>query len=201
LRTLDALVRLGLAGANELAQALGITQARVRQHLRTLLQHGLVEVAFVRGDGPGPRERVWRPTLKGQGNVRPYRVSSLFALFMRATRERVGQEMFVDLLRETAHLLAVEHSLAASTSLYERIKALQGLLDELAVASQLEELPLEYRLHLLTLAPWEPGIASSETGLFYCTLAEDFLDTRVELLSPCVTRRAVHTLQFHKAMN
>ncbi len=192
---------MGLAGASELARELGITQARVRQHLRTLMRHGLVEVAFARAGGPGPRERVWRPTPKGQGNARPHRVPSLLALFMRATRERVGRETFVELLRETARLLAAERGPAAGAPLSERIKALRGLLDELAVASRLEELPPVYRLHLLTLSPWEPGITASEAGLFYRALAEDLLATEVELLSPSAPHRAVHTLQFHEVLN
>ncbi len=191
------MVRMGLAGASELARELGITQARVRQHLRTLMRHGLVEVAFARAGGPGPRERVWRPTPKGQGNARPHRVPLLFALFVRVTRERVGRETFVELLRETAHLLAAERGLATDAPLPERIKALQGLLDELAVASRLEKSPPVYRLHLLTASPWELKIAVSERGVFYRTLAEDLLGIEVELLSPSTTHRAVHTLQFH----
>lgn len=194
-------MRLGLAGASELARELGITQARVREHLRTLLRHGLVEVAFARAGGPGPRERVWRPTPKGRGSARPHGAPSLLVLFMRATRGRVGTETFVELLRETAHLLAGEYHPAEEIPLRKRITVLRGLLDDIAVASRLEEIPRLYRLHLLSPSPWEPWISPAETGIFYRTLAEDLLGIRVELMTPSAAHRALHTLQFHKGLN
>lgn len=194
-------MRLGFAGAGELARELGITRARVREHLRTLMRHGLVEVAFTRAGGPGPRERVWRPTPRGQKNIRPYEIPSLLALFMRATRERVGEGMFAELLRETAHLLADEHRPGKRIPLQERIVVLRDLLDGLAVASRLEEAPGLYRLHLLSPSTWESLIAPAETGVFYRALAEDLLGVPVEPVPPSEPHRAVHTLQFHKILN
>jgi len=180
---------------------LGITQSRVRQHLRTLLRYELVEVAFARMGGPGPRERVWRPTPKGQWRVRPQKTGSFLVLFLQITRRRAGKKIFAELLQETAHLLAQRRHPNRDTPLSERIALLRDLLDELAVASRLEEAVRIYRLHLLTPSPWEISIAASETEIFYRTLAEDLLEVQVEPVPSTDLRQAIHTYQFPKTLN
>jgi hypothetical protein len=82
-----------------------------------------------------------------------------------------------------------------------RIALLRDLLDELAVASRLEEAVRIYRLHLLTPSPWEISIAASETEIFYRTLAEDLLEVQVEPVPSTDLRQAIHTYQFPKTLN
>ncbi|MGY4707712.1 hypothetical protein ACVNPS_08210 [Candidatus Bipolaricaulota sp. J31] len=194
MRTLDRLVWLGLAGASELSRELGITRERTRQHLRTLSRHGLAEVAFTRGGRRGRRERVWRPTAAGQARARPQWGRLLLVTFLRVAARKLGPEAVAELLQEAARQLVKEMRPERATLLGDRVSVLRGLLDELAVASRLEEAAGIYTLHLLTSPSWEATVPEAPT--FYRALAEEVLEVEVEAGVHVDIRRGTYFLLF-----
>jgi len=192
---LDGLVRLGVAGAGELAQELGITPAAVRQHLRTLLERGFAEVTWVRTGRPGPHERVWRATPKGQGRVRPQRFALLLGAFLRAAKARLGAEGLVGLLEGVARYLAREIKLEKGVPFTQKVAHLQQFLGELAVATRLRKEGDEYELGIVNPILPDDFSHFPEAYTFYRTLAEEVLGVEVELIlqldsrqGPCVLR-------------
>ena len=134
LRVLHWLVRLGMAGAGELAETLGVTPAAVRGHLNSLHRRGLVEVAFRRSGAAGPRERVWRATARGLSQARPHRFPYLLTAFLHTMGERLGMEGLAEVLGEAARQLARNHPPLSGASLPQRLQHLRELLDTLGVA-------------------------------------------------------------------
>jgi len=181
LRVLDGLVRLGMAGAGELAETLGVTPAAVRVHLNSLLRRGLVEVAFRRSGAAGPRERVWRATASGLSQARPHRSPYLLTAFLHAMRERLGMEGLAELLGEAARQLARARPPPSGASLPQRLQHLRELLDTLGVATCYEEKEGAHELCLISsLLPPEFS-RCPEMYAFHRALAGEILGVAVEL--------------------
>ena len=196
LRVLDGLVRLGMAGAGELAETLGVTPAAVRSHLNSLLRRGLVEVAFRRSGAAGPRERVWRATASGLSQARPHRFPYLLTAFLHAMRERLGMEGLAELLGEAARQLARAHPPPSGASLPQRLQHLRELLDTLGVATCYEEKEGAHELCLVSsLLPREFS-RYPEMYVFHRALTEEILGVPVELTTDA--RQEVCVLRFRE---
>jgi len=173
------LVRLGAAGAGEIAELLGITPVRVRQHLNKLLSQGLVTVVSHRGGGPGPRERLWKATPLGVSRARPNRAPLLLSAFFRAAREKLGMSGLASLMEEITRQVANANPPPSSFS--ERVRYLRELLDSLGVSTVLKEERGTYLLQI-TNSVFPPEFSSyPEVYAFYRVLAEEVLGTSVEL--------------------
>lgn len=198
LRVLDGLVRLGMAGAGELAEALGVTTAAVRGHLNSLLRSELVEVAFRRSGAAGPRERVWRATPSGLSQARPRRSSYLLSAFLLAMKASLGMRGLAELLAEAARQLARTHPISEGASFPERVHHLRDLLDELGVATRHWEEGEIQKLLLKNYLLTPEFSRYPETYAFHRALAEEVLGVEVEIELAADPRQGVCVLRFRK---
>ena len=142
-----ALLRRGGMTADELAEALGLTDNAVRAHLATLERDGLVQPQGERRDG-----RVGKPATLYQISPEAEPLFSkaylpLLTTLLAALGERLSAEELGGLLADVGSRLAADVG-RASGDLSQRVQAASNLLNQLGGLSAVEEIEAGVRYRI-----------------------------------------------------
>jgi predicted ArsR family transcriptional regulator len=182
-RVLEHLKRADGATASEVADALGITEAAVRQHIDSLVERGLVERRELprsrAGRGRSPLEWVLTPEA---GSLFADRHGQLTVELLDAIRGALGNDGLDRVIDSRAeHQLEVYREVvpgAATATLEERVRALarqrtvEGYMADVHLEADGVVL-VEHHCPICTAATACPGFCRSELELFRDTLGPD----------------------------
>jgi predicted ArsR family transcriptional regulator len=162
------------ATAAELARALGMTEAGVRQHLDALAEHGLVSSSTRASEGRGRPPTVWTLTDLAQ-DLFPDRHDDLTVDLITAVRAALGEDglqKVIDARAETQRA-AYERAIPKRASLRDRVEALALVrTDEGYLAEVVDDpegrgvLLVEHHCPICTAASACAGLCTSELDLF-----------------------------------
>lgn len=188
-RILDHLKLSGPSTPAELASALGLTSAAVRQHLAGLAREDLVAVSDEHTGSPGRPARRWKLTRRTQ-SLFPDRHGELTAQLVNAIRD-VGGAEFLDqviTVRTNAQQDDYETAIAeAGSSLSERARALararsaEGYMAEVVGAGD-DLVLIEHHCPICEAAEACAGFCRAELAVFRTVLGDDVSVERTEHL-------------------
>ena len=182
-RVLEHLKRSDGATASEVAEALGITEAAVRQHIDGLVELGLVErrpLPRSRG-GRGRSPLEWVLTAQGSTHFAD-RHGQLTVELLGAMKDALGSEGLDRVIDARAeHQLAVYRAVvpaAGDAPLVARVEALAGQRTAEGYMADVQRdgddvLLVEHHCPICTAATACPGFCRSELELFRDTLGPD----------------------------
>ncbi len=174
----------------DLARALGMTEAGVRQHLDALAEHGLVVSRTRPSEGRGRPPTVWTLTDLAQ-DLFPDRHDDLTVDLISAVRAALGDEGLQRVIdtraqaQRDAYLRAMPKraSLRARVEALARIRTEEGYLAEVVDDSGGEGVLLvEHHCPICTAASACAGLCSSELDLFRGVLGPDVRVERTQHL-------------------
>jgi predicted ArsR family transcriptional regulator len=191
-RILDHLKLKGPATPAELASALGLTSAAVRQHLDGLAEEDLVAVSDEHTGSRGRPVGRWRLTRRAQG-LFPDRHGELTAQLVEAIRAVGGEETLDRVITERTRLQQQDYESAiakAGGSLASRAKALakartaEGYMAEVTKLNKDESdlLLIEHHCPICEAAEACAGFCRAELSVFRAVLGEDVSVERTEHL-------------------
>jgi predicted ArsR family transcriptional regulator len=187
----DRLKRVGAATVPELADALDLTTAGVRQHVDALAEHGLVE-AQSRPREPQGRGRPateWRLTDLA-ADLFPDRHDDLTVGLLDALRASLGEEGLQRIIDARTEQMLAEYRrvVPADGSIVKRVNALarqrtaEGYLAEVVRDDDGAVVLLEHHCPICTAAQACQGLCRSELELFRAALGDDVEVTRTQHL-------------------
>jgi predicted ArsR family transcriptional regulator len=188
-RILDHLKLRGPATPVELASALNLTAAAVRQHLDGLADEGLVTVSDERTGGPGRPAGRWRLSRRAQ-QLFPDRHGELTAQLVGAIREVAGDETLNKVIdfrsraqqRDYEDLIAAAgDSLAEKTEALARARTAEGYMAEVTNDGD-DLLLIEHHCPICEAAEACAGFCRAELGVFRAVLGEEVSVERTEHL-------------------
>ena len=167
----------------ELARALGMTEAGVRQHLDALSEHGLVESRTRPSEGRGRPPTVWTLTDLAQ-DLFPDRHDDLTVELISAVRSALGEDGLARVIdaRGASQRAAYDRVVPKRGSLRARVDALarvrtdEGYVAEVADGGDGSVILLEHHCPICTAATSCPGLCGAELQLF-----RDVLGPKVEI--------------------
>jgi predicted ArsR family transcriptional regulator len=176
----DRLKRVGGATVPELADALSLTAAGVRQHVDALAEHGLVEPRTRAPHGRGRPATEWRLTDLAS-DLFPDRHDDLTVGLIDALRTSLGDDGLQRVIDERMHVQLEEYRRAIPKrgSIAKRVHALakqrtaEGYLAEVDRDTDGALLLVEHHCPICTAAQACKGLCGSELELFRAALGDD----------------------------
>ncbi len=189
-RFLDHLKRFGLSTATGLAEAFGMTDVAVRQHLGDLEQQGLVSQERQAPQGRGRPAVLWSLTEAAQG-LFPDRHGELTVGLIEAMREALGDEGLQRVIdvRAREQIAAYREVIpSADASLKNRVEALarrrtaEGYMAEVISEEQGSFSLIEHNCPICDAAKTCVGLCAAELQVFQEALGSDVSIERTEHL-------------------
>ncbi len=189
-RFLNHLKRFGPSTAGGLAEALGMTDVAVRQHLGDLEQQGLVAQEPQTPKGRGRPAVLWSLAEAAQG-LFPDRHGELTVGLIEAMREALGAEGLQRVIdvRAREQIAAYQEAMpAAKASLKKRVEALasrrtaEGYMAEVISEEDGSYLLIEHNCPICDAAKCCVGLCSAELQVFQEALGSDVTIDRTEHL-------------------
>jgi predicted ArsR family transcriptional regulator len=176
----DRLKRVGGATVPELADALELTAAGVRQHVDALAENGLVEAHSRAPQGRGRPATEWRLTDLAS-DLFPDRHDDLTVGLIDALRSSLGDDGLQRVIDQRMHVQLEEYQRAIPSSgpVAKRVQALarqrtsEGYLAEVERAEDGAMLLIEHHCPICTAAHACQGLCGSELELFRAALGAD----------------------------
>lgn len=166
------------AKVSDLAQALDMTEAGVRQHLDALADNGLVVSRAGAAQGRGRPPTVWALTDLAQ-DLFPDRHDDLTVELITAVRTALGDEGLAAVIgaRGEVQRAAYERAVPKRAPLKTRVEALARVRTEEGYVAEVVDDPdgpgvllIEHHCPICTAASACPGLCGSELGLFRAVL-------------------------------
>jgi predicted ArsR family transcriptional regulator len=185
----DRLKRAGAMTVPELAEALDLTAAGVRQHVDALAEHGLVEAHAREPRGRGRPATEWRLTDLA-ADLFPDRHDDLTVGLLDALRASLGDDGLQRVIdaRTEQMLQAYRRVLPAGGSVLKRVNALarqrtaEGYLADVTRDDEGAVVLVEHHCPICTAAQACRGLCRSELELFQAALGDDVEVTRTQHL-------------------
>ncbi|MCU1426825.1 MAG: transcriptional regulator [Actinomycetia bacterium] len=176
----DRLKRVGAATVPELADALGVTPAGVRQHVDALAANGLVEAQLRGPSGRGRPATEWHLT-ELAADLFPDRHDDLTVGLIDALRQSLGEEGLQRVIdaRAEKQLEEYRHAIPEHASLLKRVNALarqrtaEGYIAEVVRDEDGALVLVEHHCPICTAARACQGLCGSELELFRGALGDD----------------------------
>jgi predicted ArsR family transcriptional regulator len=176
----DRLKRVGGATVPELAEALDLTAAGVRQHVDALASNGLVEARTRPPSGRGRPATEWRLT-ELASDLFPDRHDDLTVGIIDALRTTLGEDGLQRVIDERARVQLDEYrrTIPANGSVAKRVNALakqrtaEGYLAEVVRDDDGAVVLIEHHCPICTAAAACQGLCKSELELFRDVLGDD----------------------------
>jgi predicted ArsR family transcriptional regulator len=174
----------------DLARALGMTEAGVRQHLDALAEHGLVVSGTKPSEGRGRPPTVWTLTELAQ-DLFPDRHDDLTVDLIAAVRAALGDEGLQRVIdaRADTQRAAYARAVPKRASLHARVEALARIrTDEGYLAEVVDDpagdgvLLVEHHCPICTAASACAGLCTSELDLFRDVMGADYRVERTQHL-------------------
>lgn len=172
-RIVDRLKRAD-STASELAAALGLTEAAVRQHLDALAEHGLVTASSRPSEGRGRPPTSWSLTDLAQ-ELFPDRHDDLTVELIGAVRNALGDEGLQHVIdaRADVQRTSYRRAIPRRGPLKERVEALARIRSQEGYVAEVVDAPdgdgvvlVEHHCPICTAASSCPGLCGSELSLF-----------------------------------
>lgn len=189
-RLLERLKRTGPASARELAEALGLTDVAVRQHLLALQDSGLVEQSMRPAAGRGRPGVLWSLSALAAG-VFPDRHADLTLELIRATREALGEDGLLRVIDVRAAKQAEAYGAkipGGKATLRRRVEALarertaEGYMAEVVREPDGAYLLMEHHCPICDAARSCVGLCHAELSVFRKALGSGVAVERVQHL-------------------
>lgn len=185
----DRLKRVGGATVPELADALDLTAAGVRQHVDALAANGLVEARARAPHGRGRPATEWRLTDLAS-DLFPDRHDDLTVGLIGALRESLGEDGLEQVIeaRRQQQLREYREIIPTDTSIVKRVNALarrrtaEGYLAEVVRDDDGAVVLIEHHCPICAAASACQGLCRSELELFRDALGDDVLVERTQHL-------------------
>jgi predicted ArsR family transcriptional regulator len=176
----DRLKRVGAATVPELADALDLTAAGVRQHVDALAENGLVEAHTRPPQGRGRPATEWRLT-ELAADLFPDRHDDLTVGLIDALRSSLGEDGLQRVIdaRFEQQLADYRRVVPSDGSIVKRVNALakqrttEGYLAEVARDPDGAVVLVEHHCPICTAASACQGLCRSELDLFRAALGDD----------------------------
>jgi predicted ArsR family transcriptional regulator len=176
----DRLTRVGAATVPELADALDLTAAGVRQHVDALATNGLVEPRTRGPHGRGRPATEWRLTDLA-ADLFPDRHDDLTVGLIDALRASLGEDGLQRVIDERARVQLGEYrgAIPSEGSIVKRVNALarqrtaEGYLAEVVRDDDGSVVLVEHHCPICTAASACQGLCRSELDLFRAALGDD----------------------------
>jgi predicted ArsR family transcriptional regulator len=176
----DRLKRVGAATVPELADALELTAAGVRQHVDALSANGLIEAHARAPHGRGRPATEWRLTDLA-ADLFPDRHDDLTVGLIDALRASLGDDGLQRVIDARAEVQLGEylHAIPADASITKRVNALarqrtsEGYLAEVVRGGDGSVVLIEHHCPICTAASACQGLCRSELDLFRAALGDD----------------------------
>jgi predicted ArsR family transcriptional regulator len=176
----DRLKRLGTATVPELADALELTPAAVRQHVDALAENGLVESQTRAPSGRGRPATEWRLT-ELAAELFPDRHDDLTVGLIDALRTSLGDDGLQRVIdaRTAAQLDEYRHAVPSEGSIAKRVNALarqrtaEGYIAEVVRERDGSVVLIEHHCPICTAAQSCRGLCTAELELFRAALGDD----------------------------
>jgi predicted ArsR family transcriptional regulator len=193
----DRLKRVGAATVPELADALDITAAGVRQHVDALAANGLVEASSRAPHGRGRPATQWRLTDLAS-DLFPDRHDDLTVELIDALRTSLGDDGLQRVIdtRFENQLAEYRDAIPSAGSVVKRVDALarqrtaEGYLAEVVRERDGSVVLVEHHCPICTAASACQGLCRSELELFRAALGDDVTVERTQHLMAGDTRCA-----------
>ncbi|HEV7524443.1 MAG TPA: metalloregulator ArsR/SmtB family transcription factor [Acidimicrobiia bacterium] len=162
------------AKVSDLAPALDMTEAGVRQHLDTLADHGLVVARTGAAEGRGRPPTVWALTDLAQ-DLFPDRHDDLTVELISAVRTALGDDGLARVIdaRAEKQRVAYENAVPKRAALRDRVVALARIRTAEGYVAEVADDPdgrgvllVEHHCPICTAASSCPGLCGSELALF-----------------------------------
>jgi predicted ArsR family transcriptional regulator len=185
----DRLKRVGGATVPELADALDLTAAGVRQHVDALAANGLVEARARAPQGRGRPATEWRLTDLAS-DLFPDRHDDLTVGLIDALRESLGEgglEQVIEArtqqqLREYREVIPTDTSIVKRVNALARRRTAEGYLAEVVRDDDGAVVLIEHHCPICTAASACQGLCRSELELFRDALGDDVQVERTQHL-------------------
>jgi predicted ArsR family transcriptional regulator len=176
----DRLKRAGAATVPELADALGVTPAGIRQHVDALAANGLIEPQSRPPAGRGRPATEWRLTDLA-ADLFPDRHDDLTVGLIGALRETLGDDglqRVIDAradkqLAEYRTVIPTEGPIAKRVAALAKQRSAEGYLAEVVRDDDGTVVLLEHHCPICTAASACQGLCRSELDLFRAALGDD----------------------------
>jgi predicted ArsR family transcriptional regulator len=176
----DRLKRVGACTVPELAEALDLTPAGVRQHIDALAENGLVEAQQRPPAGRGRPATEWHLTDLA-AELFPDRHDDLTVGLIDALRASLGEDGLQRVIdaRTAKQLKEYRNAIPAGSSIVKRVNALarqrtaEGYLAEVVRERDGSAVLIEHHCPICTAAQACQGLCRSELDLFRAALGDD----------------------------
>ncbi len=188
-RLLELLKRRGPTPAVELAEALGLTDVAIRQHLGALEEKGLVASDPLPAQGRGRPSMAWALTDLATG-IFPDRHADLTVDLLKSLRKALGEEGLLRIVEVRAkdQVNLYKQRVPAGASLKKRVEALaalrtaEGYMAEVVREKPGRYLLIEHHCPICDAAKSCQGLCKAELDVFRKTLGRGVTIERIEHL-------------------